>query len=376
MASIGVACSLVFTALATSAVAQVADAAILTGVWRDGRLPVAALELGDGGIAAAPSPSDEDQRGRITTPGGVIVRAQREGVKLDFPSGAELLIAPDGAVHLRSGEHTATALHAVELWLADGARVRAVRGPQRGAPFREVCVVDGEHGTAIWQEAFAVRYPVRAPRPTGDCFFVLGAGDVLYRGTVLGPLLGLERVLCPARKSTAAPAAFIAVVGDVLTASLERLPARMPAVSIEFPEAPQVAANLAQGAPLLFPAGRLARPAGVAGELVFPLAHGFRLVVEERPGADLWLCLCGAGTDIPVVEWEIGARTTMHLVRPDGGASGGPRWFLRGIDVTDATRAAPPLPNALPAAAQMKRIVRSLGARPALRADVQRAEDA
>ena len=40
-----------------------------------------------------------------------------------------------------------------------------------------------------------------------------------------------------------------------------------------------------------------------------------------------------SASEVPAVEWTVGACTELRFVRPDGGANGGPRWFLGGIPV-------------------------------------------
>jgi hypothetical protein len=50
----------------------------------------------------------------------------------------------------------------------------------------------------------------------------------------------------------------------------------------------------------------------------------------------LTLGLGRADSTTPAVEWTITSfRTELHLVRPFGGENGGPRYFLRGIDLRD-----------------------------------------
>lgn len=340
--------------------AQGSNAVIVSQVVRDGRVPIASLGLGDGGVGA-PVVAATDAPGQFVSSGGVLVRAQRQGIKLDFPSGSELLVTPDGLAHLRTGEHTPTTLHVLELWLADGTRVRARRSA--GRPFREVEVIDAEQSLVLWRGEQALRQPGRSPAPSGVCFLVVGQGDVLYRASRLGPLLTMERVLCPAVRRKKTPRHWLAVSGDVLAHSLRRLPDHVPPQSVQFPQAPQAAAALAQAADVLFPEGALPRPRGAVGELVFPLAGDFRLELEERPDESIWMCLRRGASDLPVVEWRAAPRTTLHLVRPQGGANGSPRYFLRGIDVTEVARELLPLPRTLETEGHARRVLKELGVR-------------
>ncbi|MGA1525490.1 MAG: hypothetical protein ACO4CZ_16110 [Planctomycetota bacterium] len=74
---------------------------------RDGRVALAGLGLGNGGVAIRPGATGAtDGIGRFVTRGGVLVRALAEGVKLDFPSGGEVLVDPRGIAHLRDGART------------------------------------------------------------------------------------------------------------------------------------------------------------------------------------------------------------------------------------------------------------------------------
>jgi hypothetical protein len=77
------------------------------------------------------------------------------------------------------------------------------------------------------------------------------------------------------------------------------------------------------------------------------------------------LALARADATVPVVEWIVGARTTeLFLVRPNGGTGGGPRYFLRGLDLG---RSLAELPFGAPAGELRRRALtalRRLGARP------------
>src|SRR5262249_57265314 len=63
--------------------------------------------LGGGGVAARPPATAAPRRepGTAVSPGGVAIDCRREGVRLTFPGGADLLFAPDGFLHLRRREH-------------------------------------------------------------------------------------------------------------------------------------------------------------------------------------------------------------------------------------------------------------------------------
>lgn len=335
-------------------------AAIVSGALIDGRLPLAALGLGEGGIGAPVVDPRSASFGEYVTPGGVLVRVKAAGVKLDFPSHAEVLIAPDGSVHLRSGEHTLPSLGTLEVWLADGTRLRVQPGSGQGSPPRGVQVVAGDDAIELWRGTLPMQ---RRCRPGSNAvlrLLALGSGDVWYRADVLGPLIALERVLAQG-DAGGLPERRVVISGDVLAASLRMLPAHVPTTAVQQPHAPKVAAALAIAASDLFAPGSIERPPGAVGALVFELPGGMRLAVVDHGENDLRLAL-HAGSDVPVVEWLIGFRTSLHLLRPNGGKGGGPRYFLSGIDLTDAARALLPGAGADPAHARA--VVRALGALP------------
>jgi len=344
------------------------DAVILSGVVRDGRLPLHELGLGDGGLGRPVRDPARALPGQHVTTGGVLVRAQREGVKLDFPSGAEVLMAPSGVIHVRDGNHSLRSLHAMELWLTDGSRVRAIRS-NGVAPFRQVEVINGARSTILWRRNLPLRQRAAAPKPSGTCYLALGPGDVLYQGTAMGPLIVLQRAVCPNERARTHCRSRLVIAGDPLAESLRRLPRHIPPQSVELPHAPRVAAALAQLSSNLFPTGHVERPTGAVGALVFGLTGGYRLGIDERPGGPLWLGLYRGAADVPMVEWRVEGRTTLHFVRPEGGRNGLPRYYLRGIDLTDSTRELLPVARDELTRTRAREVLRSMGARaPTLRA--------
>lgn len=330
-----------------------------------GALRVDRLGLGGGGVDTRRTPAMASERGVWRSPGGVLVRARREGVKLDFPSGAELLVSPSARVHLRDGAHTLPCLGGLELWLADGARIRAWRAPTGRGPLQRVDVADtatAKPARTIFKAGHRVREASWRRQSGRTVLLVVGRGDVLYSALPLGPLIVLERVLCPRAKHLEYPRRRLVVVGDVLQASLERLPAHVPRRMIQMPQAREAALTLAALAPRLFREGILPRPAGAVGALVFPLGGDFRLVVQDDPQGPVTLGLMRGTSDVPAVEWVLGARTTLHLVRPHGGRHGGPRYFLKGIDLEDLVRPLLPLRLAPREQRRARTLLRILGA--------------
>lgn len=328
-----------------------------------GGLRVDRLGLGNGGVGQERARAMASERGVWRSPGGVLVRARREGVKLDFPSGAELLVSPAARVHLRDGGRTLPCLGGLELWLADGAHVRAWRAPTGRGPLQRVeVVVAGAGARTIFKAGHRVHEASWRRQNGRTVLLVVGRGDVLYSASPLGPLVVLERVLCPRAKDREYPRRRLVVVGDVLRDSLERLPAHVPRRMIQMPQAREAALTLAALAPRLFAKGILPRPAGAVGALVFPLGGDFRLMVRDDPRGPVTLGLMRGSSDVPAVEWVVGARTTLHLVRPDGGRHGGPRYFLKGLDLEDLVRPLLPLRLAPRARRRARVVLRGLGA--------------
>lgn len=307
-----------------------------------GALPPTAFGLGDGGLtvgSSKPTPA----LGDVVTPGGIRLRARAEGVKLDFPSGAEMLITPSLRLCLRGGEQTLPTLGRLALALADGSRLELEPDGNGGRPLRRATLVTDGLRRVFWppQQAIVIEAGLRRqPDAPTNAYLVLGDGRCVYRAVPLGPLLGLRAVLRP-REDDRYPEARIVLAGDVLAASLRQLPQRVPPHPVQFPQAPEAAQRLAELAGVLFAPGITERSARAQGPLVLALPHEWRLRVEVGAGDGLLsLGLYRADSAVPAVEWTVNrVRTELHLVRPLGGQDGGPRYFLRGFDLGDDIRA-------------------------------------
>ena len=290
------------------------EAVIVAGVDKKGRLPLAALALGDGGVQKTRlRPGLE--RGRATTPGGVLVQARKEGVKLTFPNKQELLVTPAGRVHLRSGEMTLPYLTGLQLLLADGSIVTTIRAPGGRRPLSTVEVTMNGRTYRIWTLYTRALDATYKRRPAGPALLVLGDGRVLYRAIPIGPVVVLERTLCPKPLRGRYAKVRLAVVGDVLRESLRRLPAHAPRRSVQFSQVREAADRLAALAGRIFPPRPIPRPAGAVGELWLQLPEGFRLqvVADDRR---IIMGLYRGATETPAVEWLIAGRTKIQFVRP------------------------------------------------------------
>lgn len=342
---------------------QTSSAVLVSGVVEEGRVPLRAFGLGDGGVGDAVRSPQRSADGQFLTPGGILVRAQAEGVKLDFPSGRELLIGVDAAVHLRSGERTAPCLHGLELWLADGVRVHVEREPTPRLPLRLVEVITPDASTVLWRARRQTTEASIARRAAGVTFLALGAGDTLYTAVPLGPLIVLQRQLCAAAERAERPPQRVVVCGDPLAESLQRLPSHSPRGGVQFPTAQEAGERLAALASVLFERGLRARPPGPSGAMIFDLPEDFRLRVVDHAEGAITIGLMLGDVDVPAVEWLVAARTTVQLVRPGGGAGGGARYVSSGLDLTEPTRALLPVTVSLADIAKARGVLRSLGAR-------------
>lgn len=184
------------------------------------------LGLGDGGVAAAGGGGgtlQPDARGACTTPGGILVECRREGVRLVFPSGCELLCAPDGFLHLRDGGAAGPFPGGFELLLGDGSAVCVRLGSSRRVPITSVRVTAGGRALELWDRREPVAEPVRAQRWVGERLLCLGDGGALYRPLALGPLLTLERVLVPEAAAAHLPPVRLALHTAPVRASIEAM---------------------------------------------------------------------------------------------------------------------------------------------------------
>ena len=211
---------LAFPASATSP--QLPDSGlVLAGPEAPG---VSGFGLGDGGVRRSGGATIAVAGyGRCSTPGGVAVECRREGVKLTFPSGRELLCAPDGFLHLRDGSLTGPFAGGFELRLGDGSTVRFDLSGSRRAPIAEVVVEASGTAVRLWRRRTARRDPVRPTGWIGERLLCLGAGETLYRALALGPVVTLERVLAPKSDIDALPQQRLALQVQPLLQSMRSL---------------------------------------------------------------------------------------------------------------------------------------------------------
>jgi hypothetical protein len=344
---------------------------LVSSATKDGRLQLAALELGDGGVAppvaAVPSggrvaAARAPEPGRLRTPGGVVLEALVHGVKLTFPSGRELLVSPTGRLHLRSGERTLPFLRGVRLLLADDTAVTMVRGAAARQPLAAVDVVIDGRNRRIWTGTRRVVNASHTAPFRGTTLLALGDGGVLYTASGAGPVFALTRVLCPQQQVDRFPPRRVVVVGDVLAASMQLLPAHAPRRSVQFPQVEEAAQRFAALGASLFQHDSM-RPPGAVGELWLPLTETYRLKIATNSGGVILLGLYGAGSAVPGVEWTVTSRTEIHFVRPTGGLEGGPRYFMRGIDLREQVKGLLPIPDHPARRLEVSQVIEGLGGR-------------
>ena len=195
--------------------------------------------LGDGGVrAAGKAVVEADARrgaravdaslrsdvGTCTTPGGVVVQCRREGVKLTFPNGRELLYAPDGHMHLRDGSEAGPFHQGVELRLSDGATVAIDRSGSRRSPIECVEVTAADESVCLYRRGNPTMEKARGAFRVPPVF-CLGDGGALYRVIALGPLVTFARVLASADQRQSMPEHRLCVLEGALVDSMSMLAA-------------------------------------------------------------------------------------------------------------------------------------------------------
>ncbi len=349
------------------------NALVVRGVDAAGRMSLRALALGDGGTSNERGRFVVVGRGEVRTPGGVTVHTRKEGVKITFANNRALLITPAGRVHLRGGEKTLAHPKGVRLLLADGSSVTARRAPGGRQPLSSVEVEVEGRTHRIWNQCSSTMNASHVGAFPGPALMAVGDGRVLYDATPLGPMIVLERVLCPKPLESDYAKVRLAIVADVLAASLRRLPQHTPRGSVQFPQARKAAETLAVLSDRIFPTQPIPRPVGAIGELWFELAAGFTLNVVAGDHTVV-IGLYGETSETPAVEWLVGGRTELRFVRPFASRNGyrGPRYFLRGLDLGDLVQPLWPIQVGSQDIARARSVIRAIGGKARTLLPVQR----
>jgi hypothetical protein len=302
-------------------------------------LSIAECGLGDGGVGTS-------ERGELrwrddggcTTPGGVHVECRAAGVKLTFPSGRELLVAPDGHLHLRSGEQAGTFATGVELWLADGATVRIALAPGNEQRLRDVTVGDGERRLQPWRRGALANEVARGGGWAGVRVLCCGDGGDLYRAVALGPVLVLDRALVAADRVERTPRERLVVLTASLVQSLRTMQRQHREPDAAVRAAITAIGELADRPDAWLPAGALLQRAE-HDELRWLLRAGFELALDRVGPLGPRLQLFAGRSARPMVEWTLHADSAAFLTNPRADQPG-KRWHGNG---TRLPRVAPAL---------------------------------
>ena len=263
--------------------------------------------LGDGGFGHGPLPGPttrpEPRPGHGMSPGGAAVECRREGVKVTFPGGRELLFAPDGYLHLRGGEVIGQFGGGVELQFLDGSSLRIARSGSRRTPIESVVLAQGNAGVRLWSGLDADATPVEAGTWVGDREWCLGDGGALYRAIALGPLVTLQRRLLPKDLDPAPPPARLVLAVDAVLQSVQDL-VEARGKRVEREATPELLAVI-EALPSILVADRHPPPRISADPLRFVLRHGFVLQFALA-GAELRMELCHEDGQAPFLVWRLG----------------------------------------------------------------------
>lgn len=346
------------TATATATTRVAVQPRILS---RDGRVALAGLGLGDGGIELrAGAVGAADGVGRFVTRGGVLVRALAEGVKLDFPSGGEVLVDPRGTAHLRDGSRTLPHPSGLRIALLDGSHVDILVQNGSGRPLREVRVEEGSTGALLWRSGRPVRRVDRGGAFVGRTLHAFGDGRSLYELADVGVAIVYEQLLGPKSAEPRLPERGAVLLGDVLGRSLQEIASVAQQRAAGDPNTQALAKNLAGMAPRLFGRPHV-RPDGAHGELEIPLDGGLRLSLRVPAAEPMILALHAPGDPVALCEWTTTNVTRLHLIQRGAGVDGGPRYLMRGYALNhllDRVLAHEPTPTAR---ARAKRTLATLG---------------
>lgn len=309
---------------------------VLSGA--SGEPGVADYGLGDGGVERARRALRFDAEDGCVTPGGVRVACRSVGVRLTFPSGRQLLVAPDGALHLRTGEVAGPFRAGVELQLADGARVRVALAQGRRSRLRDVWVVHGRRALHPWRRGAAAKHVDRARPWSGVRLACCGDGGELYRPLGLGAMLVLERVLVPAARAARTPTERLVVLTDALQASLERMPRQHRETQQNVRRAVAAVEAVAERGAVIFRDGAALHRAQ-RDRPRWLLGGGFELELELDGPLAPRLQLFAGRSPLPMVEWTLNAAGAAYLTNPNPDQLG-KRWHGNG---TRMPRVAPSL---------------------------------
>jgi hypothetical protein len=276
---------------------------------------IAEFGLGDGGVATKPGAQLRFTDDGCETAGGVRIACQSAGVKLTFASGRELLIAPDGFVHLRGGENGGPFAGGLEVLLADGQSVRVRLDPSVAERVRDVVVGDGERRLRIRERGATAREVARDTIWTGVRVIAAGDGGEIYRAIALGPLVVLDRLLVAKERESATPEQRLVVFASPLAQSLQVMERQHREPDAAVRGAMKVIAEIAEHADDLFPAGAMLQRIE-RNRMRWLLRGGFELELTLTGPMAPRLQLYPGKTQMPMVEWTLRNDAAAFLVNP------------------------------------------------------------
>jgi len=278
-------------------------------------IPLADFGLGSGGVERRKGLLRFHPDDGCVTPGGVHVACRAVGVKLTFPSGRELLVAPDGGLHLRTGEAAGPYRAGLELMLGDGSTVRITLAQSRTDRVRDVLVSDGRRCIQPWRRGKPAKKDAPNRRWSGVRVACCGDGGDLYRPMAIGPLVVLERILVPEDRLDDTPGERLVLLTDPIRKSLARMPRKHRETDAPVRRAVAAVAAIADRGDLIFPAGAALRRAE-HDRLRWLLGGGFELQLDVNKSNRPLLQLFAGHNPLPMVEWVLSTSTAAYLMNP------------------------------------------------------------
>ncbi|MFT4512920.1 MAG: hypothetical protein ACI89X_000718 [Planctomycetota bacterium] len=291
-------------------------------------IPVRDFGLGEGGVNRKRTKLSFHESDGCVTPGGVHVACRSVGVKLTFPSGSEVLLAPDGGLHLRSGEAAGPYPAGLEFLLADGATVRVTLAQSRKNRIRDVSVTHERRSLQPWRLGKKAQTTARARSWSGVRLACCGDGGDLYRPLALGPLVVLDRVLVEKKRIGKTPRERLVVLTEPIRQSLMRMPRQHRETEASVRRAVAAVTEVANRSSMIFPRGAALRRAE-HDRLRWLLGGGFELQLDPDISATPHLQLFAGQSSLPMVEWTLGAGTAAYLTNPRTDQRG-KRWHGNG----------------------------------------------
>jgi len=275
---------------------------------------LAAFGLGDGGVRVERHERQWSPNG-CTSPGGVRVECLAFGVKLTFATGRELLVAPDGFVHLRSGERAGPFVGGVELRLADGDAVRVALAPGQRDPVRDVRVGQDGDWWQPWRRGAPSRDVARDAGWAADRLCCVGDGGDLFRPIALGALLVLDRVLVAGDRAAAVPAERLVLFPGPLLQALDVMHRQHREANAALRAALAAVRAVAENGENIFPVGA-GLPRVESDRLRWQLAGGFEIELATDGALAPRLQLFAPRALAPMVEWTARADAAAFLTNP------------------------------------------------------------